>query len=522
MRIGVPKEIHDGEMRVATTPDVAPLLQKLGFEVSVEAGAGETASLTDAAFRQAGVTIEPDTRALWSTSDIILKVRPPETHPALGLHEVDLLRPGVVLIAFLWPGQHPDLLQRLAARGVTALAMDSVPRISRAQKVDALSSMASIAGYRAVVEAAAHFGRFFTGQITAAGRIPPAKVLVIGAGVAGLSAIGTARSLGAIVRAFDTRAEVKEQVESMDGQFLELDFKEEGAGVGGYAKVMSPEFIKAEMALFAQQAADVDIIITTALVPGKPAPKLITADMVGSMRPGSVIVDLAAEQGGNCELTEPGRVVVARGVTIIGYTDLPSRLATQASQLYGTNLRHLLTDMCPKKDGVLVVDMSDEVVRGATVVQDGVITWPPPAPKLTMAPAATTAPAPGAAAHPKAASAAPPKSRVGPIVALAAGILAIVGLGQYAPASFMSHFTVFVLACFVGYSVIWTVKPALHTPLMSVTNAVSSIIIIGALLQVSSADPWITWIAAITITLTSVNIAGGFAVTRRMLEMFRK
>ncbi len=517
MRIGVPKEIHDGDRRVATTPDVAGQLQKLGFTVAIEAGAGDRAAFTDAAYRAAGVAIVDDPRELWSTSDIILKVRAPERHPVLGVDETDLLHAGQTIIAFLWPAQNPALLQLLAAKGVTALSMDSIPRISRAQKVDALSSMANIGGYRAVIEAAEHFGRFFTGQITAAGRIPPAKVLVIGAGVAGLSAIGTARSLGAIVRAFDTRPEVKEQVESLDGEFLELDFKEEGAGTGGYAKVMSPEFIKAEMALFAKQAAEVDIIITTALVPGKPAPKLITADMVASMKTGSVVVDLAAEQGGNCELTQPGQVAVAHGVTLIGYTDLPSRLATQSSQLYGTNLRHLLTDMCPKKDGVLVVDMQDEVVRGATVVKDGQITWPPPAPKVTATP-----PAAKPKVDVKKAEAAKPASQTGTLVAAIVGIVVLGGLGLVAPTSFMQHFTVFVLACFVGYMVVWNVTAALHTPLMSVTNAISSIIIIGALLQISTGEPVILWIAALAVLITSVNIAGGFAVTRRMLEMFRK
>ncbi len=519
MRIGVPKEIHDGERRVATSPDVAAHLQKLGFTVAVEAGAGVDASFEDAAYRQAGVTIVDDPASLWSASDIILKVRAPERHPALNGDEVDLLHAGQVLIAFLWPGQNPDLLKRLSEKGVTALAMDSVPRISRAQKMDALSSMANIGGYRAVIEAAQHFGRFFTGQITAAGRIPPAKVLVIGAGVAGLSAIGAARSLGAIVRAFDTRPEVKEQVESMDGEFLELNFKEEGAGVGGYAKVMSPEFIKAEMALFAKQAADVDIIITTALIPGKPAPKLITADTARLMKSGSVIVDLAAEQGGNCELTEPGRVVKKHGVTVIGYTDLPSRLATQSSQLYATNLRHLLTDMCPKKDGVLVVDFADEVVRGATVVKDGAVTWPPPAPKLSAAP---PKPAAQAAQPVKAGEVRKPGGMMGPVIAAAIGAAALLAVGAYAPPAFLSHFTVFVLACFVGYMVVWNVTPALHTPLMSVTNAISSIIIIGGLIQISADTPVVMWVAAITVTLTSVNIAGGFAVTQRMLGMFRK
>jgi NAD(P) transhydrogenase subunit alpha len=520
MRIGVPGEIHDGEMRAATTPEVATQLQKLGFAISVEAGAGAGSNFGDEAFRAAGVTIVTDTRALWAESDIILKVRPPAHHPRLGVDEIDLLHDGQVLVSFLWPAQRPDLLKQLADKGVTTLAMDSVPRISRAQKMDALSSMANIAGYRAVIEAAEHFGRFFTGQITAAGRIPPAKVLVIGAGVAGLAAIGTARSLGAIVRAFDTRPEVKEQVESMDGEFLMLDFKEEGAGVGGYAKVMSPEFIKAEMALFAAQARDVDIIITTALIPGKPAPKLITADMVRSMRAGSVVVDLAAEQGGNCELTVPGQVVKRDGVTIIGYMDLPSRLATQSSQLYGTNLRHLLTDMCPKKDGVLVVDFADEVVRGATVVKGHEITWPPPPPKLSAAPAVK----PPASTPAKTAGHAAPRksSAASTAIALAAAAAALLGLGAVAPPEFMPHFTVFVLAVFVGYMVVWNVTPALHTPLMSVTNAISSIIIIGGLMQISSPDPVVMWIAALTVALTSINIAGGFAVTRRMLEMFRK
>jgi NAD(P) transhydrogenase subunit alpha len=511
MKIGVPRESYAGERRVATTPEVAAQLMKLGYDVVVQSGAGAEASFPDDAYRAAGCEIVASARDIYERCDIVMKVRAPEGD------ELGMLRSGQALISFIWPAQNPELLKTLTERGVTALAMDSVPRISRAQKMDALSSMANIAGYRAVVEAAQHFGRFFTGQITAAGKIPPAKVLVIGAGVAGLAAIGAAKSMGAIVRAFDTRPEVKEQVESMDAEFLMLDFKDEdGSGEGGYAKVMSKEFIEAEMALFAEQAKDVDIIITTALIPGKPAPRLITAEMVQSMKDGSVVVDLAAEQGGNCELTEPGQVVVRNGVTLIGYTDLPSRLAAQSSQLYGTNLRHLLTDMTPGKDGRLVVNMEDEAIRGATICKDGETTWPPPAPKLSAAPKAKPAPAPMPKKEEE------KKSVAGPIVAMIIGGLALLGLGAVAPPSFMAHFTVFVLACFVGYMVIWNVTPALHTPLMSVTNAISSIIVIGALMQISSTSSLIMWIAAFTVLITSINIAGGFAVTRRMLEMFRK
>jgi len=517
MKIGIPKEVHDGERRVATTPEVASqLIKKLGFEVAVQSGAGAAANFSDAAYSEVGVTVVEDAKKIWNDSDIILKVRAPEFNPDLKTEEVDLLHEGQIIITFLWPAQNPDLLKKLSEKKVTALAMDSIPRISRAQKMDALSSMANIAGYRAIVEAAQHFGRFFTGQITAAGKIPPAKVMVIGAGVAGLSAIGAANSMGAIVRAFDTRPEVKEQVESMDAEFLELDFEEEGSGTGGYAKVMSKEFIAAEMALFAEQAKEVDIIITTALIPGKPAPELILEDMVKSMKDGSVIVDLAAEQGGNCKLSEAGKVVKAHGVSIIGYTDLPSRLPTQASQLYGTNLRHLLTDMCPEKDGKVVVNFEDEVVRGATVVAGGKITWPPPAPKLSAAPPKPKEePAPVVEEEEK-------PSWVGPAMTLGIGGLALFGLGAVAPASFMAHFTVFVLACFVGYMVIWNVSPALHTPLMSVTNAVSSIIVIGAILQIGSGEKLIMWLAGLAVLITAINIAGGFAVTRRMLEMFRK
>ena len=509
MRIGVPRELFAGEKRVATTPEVSAQLMKLGFEVAVESSAGAAANFSDASYEAVGCSIV-DAAAIWRDSDIVMKVRGPSDE------EAALLKSGQTLISFLWPAQNPELLKQLTEKGVTAIAMDSIPRISRAQKMDALSSMANIAGYRAVVEAAQQFGRFFTGQITAAGKVPPAKVLVIGAGVAGLAAIGAAQSMGAIVRSFDTRPEVKEQIESMGAEFLMLDFADEdGSGEGGYAKVMSDEFIKAEMALFAEQAKDVDIIITTALIPGKPAPRLITREMVESMKDGSVIVDLAAEQGGNCELTVPGEIARHNGVTLIGYTDLPSRLATQSSQLYGTNLRHLLTDLTPEKDGKIVVNMEDEVIRGATICLEGKTTWPPPAPKLSVAPKK---------AKPVAAPVAEKKkpSVWGPIISMAVAGIALLGLGAVAPASFMAHFTVFVLACFVGYMVIWNVTAALHTPLMSVTNAISSIIIIGALLQISSESEMIKWIAIVTAAIASVNIVGGFAVTRRMLEMFRK
>ena len=441
------------------------------------------------------------------------------------MEETELLREGGTLISFIWPAQNPELMEKLAARKATVLAMDSVPRISRAQKLDALSSMANVAGYRAVVEASNYFGRFFTGQVTAAGKIPPAKVLIIGAGVAGLAAIGAASSMGAVVLAFDTRPEVKEQVESMGAEFLMLDFEEEGSGEGGYAKVMSEEFIQAEMELFAQQAKEVDIIITTALIPGKLAPELITEAMVESMRDGSVIVDLAAQQGGNCALCEPGETVVRHGVTIIGELDLPSRLPTQSSQLYGTNLRHLLTDLTPEKNGEIDVNMEDEVIRGTTVIKGGEITWPPPPPKLqetpTPAKSAITAAAVSPAA-PEATAEKKPKSLVTAAM-MSVGFLALLGLGSVAPADFLAHFTVFVLACFVGYMVIWNVTPALHTPLMSVTNAISGIIVIGALLQVSNEQSWLViGLAAISILIATINVFGGFYVTQRMLHMFRK
>ncbi len=515
MKIGIPKEIHEGEKRVAVTPEVVERVIKMGFEVVIESSAGEAADISDEAYKEAGAKIYKTSKTVWRNADIVMKVRPPEGE------EPDLLTTGKTLISFIWPAQNKDLMEKLSAKKVNVLAMDSVPRISRAQKLDALSSMANIAGYRAVVEAAQHFGRFFTGQITAAGKVPPAKVLVIGAGVAGLAAIGAAKSMGAIVRSFDTRPEVKEQIESMDAEFLMLDFEEEGSGSGGYAKTMSKEFIEAEMALFARQAMEVDIIITTALIPGKPAPELITAGMVETMKPGSVVVDLAAEQGGNCALTEKDKVVEKHGVTIIGYTNLPSRMASQSSQLYGTNLRHLLTELTPEKDGNIDVNMEDEVIRGATVIKEGKITWPPPPPKISAAPPPQTE---APAAKQEIAETKPSliPECVKPFIPLILGGLALFGVGSVAPASFMSHFTVFVLACFIGYQVIWSVTASLHTPLMSVTNAISGIIVVGALVQISASGFWISVFAGLAILIASINIAGGFLVTRRMLEMFKK
>ena len=517
LKVGVPKEVFPGESRVAATPETAKVLQKYGFDVLLESGAGAAANFSDDAYRLANCEILPDAASLWESADIVLKVRPPQEHPDLGKHESELLNERGTLISFIWPAQNQELLDRLATRKATVLAMDAIPRISRAQKMDALSSMANIAGYRAVVEAANHFGRFFTGQITAAGKVPPAKVMVIGAGVAGLAAIGAGRSLGAIVRAFDTRPVVKEQVESLGAEFLELDFKEDGTGQGGYAKVMSKEFIEAEMALFAEQAKEVDIIITTALIPGKPAPLLITEEMVSSMRDGSVVVDMAAEQGGNCAVTKPGEIYSYKGVTIVGLTDLPSRMAAQSSQLYGTNLCHLLKDMGGSEN--YKVDFEDEVVRGALVLHTGEVTWPAPKPS-------TPPPAPAPKPEPKVVTPVAEKeeesSGGGWLWMVLAG-LALVGVGVGAPSSFLSHFTVFVLACFVGWQVIWNVKPALHTPLMSVTNAISGIIILGGMLQISGplSSPT-TILGALAILVGTINIAGGFLVTQRMLKMFQK
>lgn len=471
MRIGIPKESLAQETRAAATPKTVEQLLKLGFSVAVESGAGKLASFDDEAFEQAGAEIVSADN-VWH-SDVILKVNAPNDA------EIAKLNPGTTLVSFIWPAQNPDLMEKLAARGINVMAMDSVPRISRAQSLDALSSMANIAGYRAIVEAAHEFGRFFTGQITAAGKVPPAKVMVIGAGVAGLAAIGAANSLGAIVRAFDTRPEVKEQVQSMGAEFLELDFKEEAGSGDGYAKVMSEAFIKAEMALFAAQAKDVDIIVTTALIPGKPAPKLITREMVDAMKSGSVVVDLASQNGGNCEYTVPGEVVTtANGVKIIGYTDLPGRLPTQSSQLYGTNLVNLLKLLCKEKDGNITIDFDDVVVRGVTVVREGEITWPAPPIQVSAQPqaAAKTVEAPKEEAK--------PASPWRKYALMALAIILFGWLANVAPKEFLGHFTVFALSCVVGYYVVWNVSHALHTPLMSVTNAISGIIVVGALLQI--------------------------------------
>jgi NAD(P) transhydrogenase subunit alpha len=525
--IGVPRETAAGEKRVATVPEVVGKLIKLGFKVVVQSGAGEAANFGDDAYRAAGAEIVADAASLWRGADIVFKVRAPSTE------EAGLLREGQTLISFIWPAQNPELMQRLAARKATVLAIDSLPRmLSRAQKMDALTSMASISGYRAVIEAANAFGRFFNGQVTAAGKIPPAKVFVAGAGVAGLAAIGTAVGLGAIVRANDTRAEVADQVVSMGGEFVKVEYEEEGSGGGGYAKVMSEGFQQAQREMYAQQAREVDIIITTALIPGKPAPRLITADMVKSMKPGSVIVDMAAEQGGNCELTEPGKAVVKHGVTIIGYTDLPSRLAKQSSTLYATNLFRLAEELCKAKDGVIHVNMEDDAIRGLTVIKEGSITWPPPPLKLPAPPAAAAKPAaapPAARGHGHGGAAAPIPGRAMGAMFLVAALL-FWFIGANAPAAFVGHFTVFVLACFIGYMVIWNVTPALHTPLMSVTNAISSIIAIGALVQVAPPvadaagrpEAWIVGLAVASIALVAINMFGGFAVTQRMLQMFRK
>jgi NAD(P) transhydrogenase subunit alpha len=520
--IGVPRETAAGEKRVATVPEVVEKLIKLGFTVNVESGAGDAANCSDDVYRAAGAEVVESAAKLWAASDIVFKVCVPTAE------EVGLMHEGQTLITFIWPAQNPELMQQLAARKVTVLAIDSLPRmLSRAQKMDALTSQAGVAGYRAVIEAANAFGRFFNGQITAAGKVPPAKVFIAGAGVAGLAAIGTAAGLGAIVRANDTRAEVADQVVSLGGEFVKVDYEEEGSGGGGYAKVMSEGFQQAQREMYAKQAKEVDIIITTALIPGKPAPRLITAEMVRSMKPGSVIVDMAAERGGNCELTEPGQVVVKHGVTIVGYTDLTSRLAKQSSTLYATNLFRLTEELCKTKDGVINVNMDDDAIRGLTVIKNGEVTWPPPALKLPAPPPAKPAAMPKAPKHGEAS--APASGTSTAITFLVAAVL-FWFIGAFAPPAFLGHFTVFVLAVFVGYMVVWNVTPALHTPLMSVTNAISSIIAIGALVQVAPPitttgdrpEAWILGLAVVGIALTCVNMFGGFAVTQRMLEMFRK
>ncbi len=523
VKIGALAEVFPGENRVAMTPESALQLVKLGHTCVVQSGAGVKAGFSDALYAAAGVQVLPDAGAVVAAADVLVKVRGPE------VAEAEALRNGQTLISFFWPAQNPELLEIVKARGATAVAMDMVPRISRAQKMDALSSMANIAGYRAVIEAGSNFGRFFTGQVTAAGKVPPAKVLIVGAGVAGLAATGTSVSLGAIVHAFDVRPEVAEQIESMGASFVFLDFAEsqtDGAATGGYAAPSSPEFREAQLKKFRELAPEMDIVITTALIPGRPAPKLWTAEMVAMMKPGSVIVDLAAERGGNCDLTVMDQKIVSEnGVTVVGYTDFPSRMAAQASTLYSTNIRHMLTDLTPKKDGVIVHNMEDDVIRGATVAKDRSITWPPPPPKI----AAIAAQKP----KEKAKELTPEEKRAAETAAFKAQsrsqvTLLIVGgilmalIGAYAPAAFMSHFIVFVLAVFIGFQVIWGVSHSLHTPLMAITNAVSGIIVLGALLQIGEGSMLIQILSAIAILIATINIVGGFMVTRRMLQMFQK
>ncbi|KND16159.1 NAD(P) transhydrogenase subunit alpha [Pannonibacter phragmitetus] len=523
MKIGSPREIIDGEARVAMTPDSAAQLQKLGYSCVIESGAGKAAGFSDEAYRKAGVDVAASAADLVAAADIIAKVRPPLDS------EVALLGEGKTLISFFYPAQNKELLEKAKATGANVIAMDMVPRISRAQKMDALSSMANIAGYRAVIEAGNNFGRFFTGQVTAAGKIPPAKVLIIGAGVAGLAAIGTATSLGAVTYAFDVRPEVAEQIESMGAEFVYLDFADQvqdGAATGGYAAPSSPEFREKQLEKFRELAPDMDIVITTALIPGRDAPKLWLADMVAAMKPGSVIIDLAAERGGNCDLTVADqRVVSDNGVIVIGYTDFPSRMAAQSSTLYATNIRHMMTDLTPAKDGQVVHNMEDDVIRGATVTFKGDITFPPPPPKVQ----AIAAQKPKEKAREltpeekRAQEVAAFKAQTRNQVALLAGSGALILLaGLFAPASFMSHFIVFVLSCFVGFQVIWNVSHSLHTPLMAITNAISSIIILGALMQVGSGSFLVILLGALSVFMAGINIFGGFMVTRRMLAMFQK
>jgi len=522
LKFGVIREIEPGEARVALTPASAEQLAKLGYDCLVEAGAGIGAGIADADYEAAGVKVLPDAAAVFAEADVIAKVRPPRDA------EVDMLRDGQTLIGFFWPAANEALLARAKDRGASVIAMDMVPRISRAQKMDALSSMANIAGYRAVIEAGANFGRFFTGQVTAAGKVPPAKVLVVGAGVAGLAAIGTATSLGAIVRAFDVRPEVAEQIESMGAEFLFLDFEDsqDSAGTGGYAAPSSPEFREAQLKLFREQAPEVDIVITTALIPNREAPELWTRDMVEAMKPGSVIIDLAAEKGGNCKMTVADeKIVTDNGVTIVGYTDFPSRMATQSSTLYSTNVRHMMADLTPGKDGQVEHNMDDDVIRGATVCHKGEITFPPPPPKVKAIAAAPKKDKPKdlTPEEKRAAEVAAFKAQTKQqVTLLVVGAAVLLGVGLVAPASFMQHFIVFVLAVFVGFQVIWNVSHSLHTPLMAITNAISSIIIIGALMQIGSGSFLVILLAALSVFMAGINIFGGFLVTRRMLAMFQK
>ncbi|HXU02225.1 MAG TPA: Re/Si-specific NAD(P)(+) transhydrogenase subunit alpha [Polyangia bacterium] len=518
MKVGIPKEIYPHECRVAATPDTVEKLVKLGLEVMVESGAGEASTFADAAYIEAGARIV-DSNAAFADADIVFKVRAPIARPG-GAHEADLLKAGAILISFIWPAQNKPLVDRLAARKVTVFAMDAVPRITRAQKLDALSAMANIAGYRAVVEAAHSFGRFFSGQVTAAGRVKPAQVLILGAGVAGLAAIAAAKGLGAVVKAFDTRPVVREQVESLGAQFIEFKFDEAGEGAGGYAKQMSDAYLAAEQALIAKHAAASDIIISTALIPGKPAPQLITAGAVTAMAQGSVIVDMAAEQGGNCPLTEKDRVVEKSGVTLIGLTDLPSRMARQSSELYATTVLNLLKEMYTTEKG-LVIDLKDEIQRGAVILKDGELLWPAPAPAAAATPAAAAKPKAAANnAHGAAAAPAKKSSSANIVAALAAMLLGAAAI--FGPPEFIQHLTVFLLACVVGWHVIWNVTPALHTPLMSVTNAISGIIVIGGMLALYSGGSGALVLGGIAVLIAAINVAGGFLVTQRMLKMFRK
>lgn len=523
MKIGSPREVFEGEARVGMTPDSATQLRKLGYDCIIESGAGKAAGFSDDVYRAAGVEVVDSAEALWAAADVIAKVRPPETA------EAERLSADKTLISFFYPAQNKALLDLCKDKGANVIAMDMVPRISRAQKMDALSSMANIAGYRAVIEAGNNFGRFFTGQVTAAGKIPPAKVLVIGAGVAGLAAVGTSVSLGAITYAFDVRPEVAEQIESMGAEFVFLDFtdqQQDGAATGGYAAPSSPEFREAQLKKFREIAPDIDIVITTALIPGRDAPKLWLADMVAAMKPGSVVIDLAAERGGNCDLTVADqRIVSDNGVIVIGYTDFPSRMAAQASTLYSTNIRHMMTDLTPGKDGKLVHNMEDDVIRGATVTYQGEITYPPPPPKIQAIAAQKPKEKPKELTpeEKRAQEAAAFKAQTRSQVAMLVGGGALILLaGLYAPASFMSHFIVFVLSCFVGFQVIWNVSHSLHTPLMAVTNAISSIIILGALMQIGSGNFLVIVLGALSVFMAGINIFGGFMVTRRMLAMFQK